>query len=298
MDLEQQIAIISKSVILGASLILVILVIASIILRDRFPKLKTVLFVSLATTLVVPTLFLAISTVYLNLKSESKGPVHWHAEIEFWACGSELELRDPTGFLSNKIGTSTYHEHDDKHIHLEGVVVEKRDASLGKFMQVVDGSLSSSGIDVPLNIDKSTWITQGDKRDGDPQGDMSLDELESQFVKQTLKGPVANLKNGKQCGDNPAELQTFVYSFDASKNTYSQRKIENAAEYIIRDESSLGPPADCIIFEFDTPKDATDKLCEQYGIKDEKRCTEFGVKQFSTDICNIKEVNKPGAANG
>ena len=295
MDLEQQIAGISKSIIVGASLLLVVLVIASIVLRDKVPKLKPALFMALTATLIAPTLFLAISTVYLNLKSESGGPVHWHAEIEFWACGTELELRDPTGFLSNKIGTSTYHEHDDKHIHLEGVVVRKsEDASLGKFMRVTGGSLSKVGMDVPLNETQSTWLTQGDKRDGDPQGDLSVEELENEFIKHTPEGPVADLRNGKQCGGQTAELQTFVYTFDKENNTYSQRKLENPAEYVIRDESSLGPPADCVIFEFDTPKDSTNKLCEQYGIKDIKRCTDFGVKEYSSELCNIKEVSAGG----
>lgn len=296
MDLEQQIAFLSKSVVAGAAVLLVILVIASILLRDRVPKLKSALFASLATVLVAPTIFLAVSTVYLNLKSESGGPVHWHAEIEFWACGTELELRDPTGFLSNKIGTSTYHEHNDKHIHLEGVVVRKsEDASLGKFMRVTDGSLSSTGMDVPLNEDKSTWIAQGDKRDGDPQGDLTTAELENEFITHTPKGPVAALKNNKSCGGQPAELQTFLFTFDKESNTYSQRKLEDPAKHVIRDESSLGPPSDCIVFDFDTPKDRTERLCEQYGVRDAKRCSEFGVKDPNPELCNIKEVTTGGS---
>lgn len=295
MDLEQQIAALSKNVILSASVLLVVLVILTVALRDRVPKLKPVLFTLLATTLIAPTLFLGISTVYLNLKSESGGPVHWHAEIEFWACGTELELRDPTGFLSNKIGTSTYHEHDDKHIHLEGVVVKKsEDASLGKFMRVTGGSLSNVGINVPLNVESATWTAQGDKRDGDVQGNLSAEEIESEFITNTTDGPVASLKNGKQCGGQPAELQVFVYTFNEKDNTYSQKKISNPAEYVIRDESSLGPPSDCVIFEFDTPKDQTDKLCEQYGIKDQVRCMDFGVKEYSSELCSAKEVPAGG----
>lgn len=295
MDLEQQIAGISKNIVIGAALLLIVLVIASVIFRDRFPKLKPLLFSALATTLIVPTLFFAISTIYLNLKSESGGPVHWHAEIEFWACNTELELRDPTGFLSNKIGTSTYHEHNDKHIHLEGVVVKKsEDASLGKFMRVTGGSLSTIGIDVPLNANSDLWKAQGDKLDGDPQGDLTIAQIESEFVAQTTEGPVAELRNSKQCDGQEAQLQTFVYSYNKETNTYSQRKITDPAEYVIRDESSLGPPSDCIVFDFDIPKERTDKLCEQYGIHDQKRCMEFGVKQYSEELCNAKEVPAGG----
>lgn len=296
MDLEQQIAALSKNIVGGAALLLVVLVIASVILRDRVPKLKPVLFSALAATLILPTLFFAISTIYLNLKSESGGPVHWHAEIEFWACGTELELRDPTGFLSNKIGTSTYHEHNDKHIHLEGVVVKKsEDASLGKFMRVTGGSLSTLGINVPLNADSALWTAQGDKLDGDPQGDLSSAQIENEFVFQTSEGPVAELKNGKQCYGQDAELQTFVYRYNKEDDTYSQYKITDPAAYVIQDESSLGPPADCIIFDFDTPKSRTDRLCEQYGIRDHIRCVDFGVKEYSTELCKAKEVAAKGA---
>jgi hypothetical protein len=290
-DLEHHIASLSRNVVIWAAIVLVVLVLLSILLRDRVPKLKPWLFGAIASTLILPTIFLIVSTVYLNVKSESGGPVHWHAEIEFWACDTELELRDPSKFLSNKIGSNTYHEHDDKHIHLEGVVVRKSvDASLGKFMRVVGGSLSQTGIDVPLNEDAATWVAQGDKRDGDPQGNLSKEQIETEFITHSVEGPVASLKNGKQCGGQPAELQTFVYTYNKEDDTYSQRKLDDPAAYVIRDESSLGPPSDCIIFEFDVKKDRTERLCEQYGIRDTKRCEAFGVKKRTAELCNIREV--------
>ncbi len=294
-DLEQQIASLSINVVTGAAILLVLLVIATVLLRDRVPKLKPYLFGMLAATLILPTLFFAGSTIYLNVKSDSKGPVHWHAEVEFWACDSELELRNPSAFLSNKIGTSTYHEHDDKHIHLEGVVVRKaEDASLGKFMRVTGGSLSSNAIDVPLNENSATWLTQGEKLDGDPAGSLSINQLENSFIKHTQSGPVAHLANGSQCGTQTAQLQTFVYTFNKDKNTYTQKKIAKPEDYTISEESSLGPPADCVIFDFDTPKDRTDKLCEQYGIRDKNRCQKFGVKEPTSDLCSIEEVDASG----
>lgn len=297
-DLEHHIASISRNVVIIASLILIALVLLSVFLKDRVPKLKPWLFGALTATLVIPTFFLIGSTIYLNVRSESGGPVHWHAEIEFWACGTELELRDPTGFLSNKIGTNTYHEHDDKHIHLEGVVVRKSvDASLGKFMQVTGGSLTDRSIGVPLNEDSSTWITKGDKRDGDPQGSMTAEQL-SQFVHQAPDGPVARLDGSVTCSDQSqdqeAKLQVFVYRYNKEDDTYSQTKINDPAGYVIRDESALGPPADCIIFEYAAEKDRTDKLCEQYGIRDARRCEDFGVKQKTDDLCYAKEVDVSG----
>lgn len=301
-DLEQSISRLSIKVVIIAAIILAILVLLSILIKDRVPKSKKWLFGGLAATLALPTLFLIVSTVYLNLKADSGGPVHWHAEVEFWACGAELELRDPVGLLSNKVGTSTYHEHNDKHIHLEGVVVRRDyDASLGKFMTVTGGYLNETGLGVPLNQDEATWFSSGNQMDGDEQltDNFTLATADKNRITYAKDGPVLNLKNGENCGDNqqPAEVQTFVYNYNEENDTYSQRKLESSAEaakYVIRDESALGPPADCIIFEFDTPRDRTDKLCEQYGVVDSERCESFGVKKYSSDLCKARQVTPDG----
>lgn len=291
-DLELQIASQSKQIIVVAACLLVLLVITSIALRDRVPKLKPWLFGMLSLTLVVPTLYMMMSTVYVNLKSESGGPVHWHAEVEFWACGSELELRDPSGLLSNKVGTSTYHEHNDKHIHLEGVVMNKDyDASLGKFLRVTGGYLSGGSLGVPLNEDESSWLVAGENLDGDTQGQMSSAQL-SDFIVHGQTGPVAEFSSSKSCGEKPAQLQVFAYKFNKADKTYSQTKLKDPENYVISEESSLGPPADCLIVEFDTSKDRTDKLCEQYGLRDISRCEEFGVKADHKSVCDIREVSE------
>jgi hypothetical protein len=294
-DLEHQINSMSINVVLIASLILIGATIIAALLKDHYPKLKLPLFVLMAATLIISTSFLLGSTVYLNVKSESKGPVHWHSDIEFWACGAELELRNPTGKLSNKIGTATYHEHNDKRIHLEGVVVKKaEDASLGKFMRVTGGDISDDRIQIPINEDPGEWFASedSDKLDGDRQPPADPGNY-SQFVKMTEKGPVMELADGQRCGEQAAELQVFVYSFNKGENTYTQAKLADPAEYVLRDESVV-PPADCVIVEFDQPKDVTDKLCRQYGVRDELRCTEFGVKQYNPELCNIRQVFEAG----
>lgn len=295
-DLEQQINQLGLRTVLIASLILIGCTIIATLLKDHYPKLKLPLFLTMAGTLVVSTLLLLGSTVYLNTKAESNGPVHWHADIEFWACGTELELRNPVGALSNKIGTATYHEHNDKRIHLEGVVVKKaEDASLGKFMRVIGGEISDSALIVPLDKDQDRWFADKPERiDGDAHHpeNHSLALGGGQWVKEVKDGSVVTYLNGRQCsgGDEaPAEVQVFVYSYDDSAKTYSQRKLERPAEYIMRDESVV-PPGDCVIVEYDVPKDRTNKLCRQYGLRDEKRCVEFGVKEFSPDLCNAREV--------
>jgi hypothetical protein len=292
-DLEHQITNLAVRTVFIAALIIITATIAALINKNKITWLKLPLFIAIAGSMAGATIILLASTVYLNVKSESGGPVHWHADIEFWVCGTELELRDPIGFLSNKIGTTTYHEHNDKRIHLEGVVVRKNwDASLGKFMAVVGGNIQSDGFALPINEDETTWFVQGDDMDGDRQGSMTADELRP-FVKKGTDGlPVAEFTNGQTCNNNNAEVQVFVYTWNKDDNTYFQRKIEKPEDFVIRDESMV-PPGDCIIVEFDVPKFRTDKLCEQYGLRDEKRCTEFGVKAYNPELCNAREIVNP-----
>ncbi len=294
-DLEQQIIQLATRTVLTAAVALVILIVIASVMKNKLPKLKLPLFILIALTMVGSTAILLGSTIYLNTKSESGGPVHWHADIEFWSCGAELDLRNPTGFLSNKIGTATYHEHNDKRIHLEGVVVHKsKDASLGKFMEVTGGYIDRSSIAIPLTADQNKWFAGEDQIDGDKQRpeNFSLATGANQWIKNDDKGPVLVLQNGRYCsgGDEvPAEVQVFVYKFDESAKTYAQQKIDEPAKYVIRDKSTV-PPADCIIVEYDVPKSRTDKLCQQYGVRDEKRCTEFGVKSHNPELCNVREV--------
>jgi hypothetical protein len=70
---------------------------------------------------------------------------------------------------------------------------------------------------------------------------------------------------------------------------YTQSKLEDPERYIMRDESVV-PPGDCIIVEFDVSKSSTDRLCQQYGVRDADRCTQFGVSEFNPDLCNIKQL--------
>lgn len=295
-DLEQQINRLSIRTVVVATLILIVVTVLAATLKHRSQTAKILLFSVMAGTMVLSTVVLFGSTIYLNTVSESKGPVHWHADIEFWACGTELELRDPTGFLSNKIGTATYHEHDDKRIHLEGVVVHKsEDASLEKFMRVTGGYITSDTIGIPLNKDKAQWLAQeeNDKLDGDIQPSTDPEQFAA-YATDTEAGAILELDSGATCGDVAAELQTFVYTFDEVTDTYSQRKLDNPSEYILRDESTV-PPGDCVIVEFDLPKERTDKLCLQYGVRDQSRCVDFGVSSYNPELCNIREVTQGGS---
>ena len=177
----------------------------------------------------LPTLYMIVSTVYLNTISSSKGPVHWHADIEIWSCGKELELQDPEGSFSNKIGTATLHEHNDKRIHLEGVVVEPHDASLGKFFRVIGGEITPTSITVPTNT-----------------------------------GP-AVLTNGTMCPNGEqGTVQAFLFRTD-DDGYYTQTKLADPQDHIIAPYSTV-PEGDCIIVEFGASKARTDRLCQSYEV--------------------------------
>lgn len=202
----------------------------SLLLKHQTSSVKKILFAAIVAVTILPTLFFAGSTIYLNSISSSKGPVHWHADVEIWACGQEVNLKDPKGF-SNKIGTATLHEHNDKRVHLEGVVVKPLDASLGKFFHVIGGKLEEDVLHVPTN-------------DG-----------------------VMLLSSGISCGDGQTrELQFFVYKTDGEY--YTQEKLADPASYVISDESNV-PPGDCVIVELDVPKERTDRKCKSYTVAEE-----------------------------
>ena len=280
-----------RAVGIASLLLVVLLAVAAFVVKNKKHKnLKLPLFVAITSVIVLPSLLLVGSTIYINAISESKGPVHWHTDIEFWVCGQEVELRDPYAFLSNKIGTSTYHEHDDKRIHLEGVVIEKEfDASLEKLMQVTEGAITDDQIIIATDPQLFENDVDGDVPRGDEQVVRDL------VVNDGDGKPVIQARNGDSCGDaGPGEVQAFLMRYnDDGSDTYTQIKLEEPKRYLMRDESIV-PPGDCLIVEFDVAKNSTDRLCQQYGVRDQDRCTEFGVSEFNPDLCNLRQLETIG----
>lgn len=288
-DIEGTINSFSIRVVLIASLVLILLLVISsrVVTKKKYHKFKKPLFIMIVLTIALPSLLMTGSTIYLNSISDSKGPVHWHTDIEFWVCGEEIELRDPYAFLSNKVGTSTYHEHNDKRIHLEGVVVDKEhDASLGKFMEVTGGSVTADTLVIPTEPNPFEDDVDGDKPAGTNQ------ELVRSFLGTDAEGrSTLTMQNGRGCSPTGGygEIQAFLLSYNKSNDTYTQTKLPVPAAYVMRDESTV-PPGDCLIVEYDMVKSRTDKLCQQYGVRDANRCVEFGVHSYNPDLCNIREA--------
>ena len=108
---------------------------------------KRAVYIALVAVVFIVTAYLVVTTLHLNIISLTKGPVHWHADFEIWVCDKEIKLVEPKG-LSNKQGTDLMHAHNDNRIHVEGVILDKKQASLGAFFYAVGGSLTNDGLKV------------------------------------------------------------------------------------------------------------------------------------------------------
>ncbi len=232
--------------------------------KEKSEGLKLFLFWGMVIPIIFTTLYLAGATVIINQQSVTGGPVHWHADYEIYVCGEsikdenlpqsddhtssfeffpaaqahegeaqeKLDLVDPTGF-SNRVGTSDFHEHGDGRIHVEGVVENLEDVSLGNFFKAIGGQLTQTLMRLPTN-----------------HGEVIV-------------------QNGMNCPDGkPGAWQGFVYK--TKGEIVTQEKLENFAEYVLSPYSQV-PPGDCIILEFGSEsKNRTDKICPFYQIAIEK----------------------------
>ncbi len=115
---------------------------------------------------VIASFYLAGSTTYENIHSQTKGPVHWHADYQVWACGERLDLVNPR-FPKNKIGSPLLHEHNDDRIHIEGTVDQFSTISFSSYFSIIGGSLTSSKLSYPTEKDGLKTFTNGDSCGGE-----------------------------------------------------------------------------------------------------------------------------------
>ena len=154
------------NILFAASLISGLAIFYAIFVKNSSERIKKLVYLFIAVPIAASTLYLMGATVYQNLVSVSGGPVHWHADYEVWACGEKFEQADPTG-LSNFVGTSLIHEHNDNRIHVEGVLLKKEQASLRSFFVAVGGDFDGDSLTFPTNKGIYTW-NNGDKCNGLP----------------------------------------------------------------------------------------------------------------------------------
>ncbi len=155
-------------VLIAAGIVFAIGVIVAVIINHKKMKdiFRKILFLLIAIPVVVASIYLAGSTIYLNHASESKGPVHWHADYEILACGEKIELVKPTG-LTNRVGDPTIHEHGDNRMHIEGVLLKLEQASLHNYFESIDGEFDGHTLGLPTEHGYMKW-SNGELCNGKP----------------------------------------------------------------------------------------------------------------------------------
>lgn len=146
--------------------ILVLSAFVIVVKKEKWEKYGKLLFILFAVPTLLTTFYLAGHTVYKNQISETKGPVHWHADYDIYVCGDRLDLVDPTGFL-NKVGTPLFHEHDDHRIHVEGSVNRVEDVNVGAYFNVIGGEITNNSLKYPEN-NRVVEVENGDLCNGEP----------------------------------------------------------------------------------------------------------------------------------
>lgn len=165
----------SVSVIEWAFAAVLILIIVSIFKGESMtPFGKKIFFVAMVALIAFSTLYLSGETVYRNLISQSGGPIHWHADYEIWVCGEKIELMHSEG-LTDKVGSELMHNHNDSRIHIEGTIVDLKDATVGKFFEAIGDKFTNDEI----------MITSSD-------------------------GTIIDKHNGDLCNGKPGSLKFFV----------------------------------------------------------------------------------------
>jgi len=136
-----------NQIILFSGIIVLLSISYALLMRKELTEShKKALYIIVAISAIIGTIYLSGATVYLNQKSWSGGPVHWHADFEIWVCGEQIDVVDPTGFR-NLVGEETMHEHGDNRIHIEGVIFDKEDATLAEFFEALGGRFEAGATD-------------------------------------------------------------------------------------------------------------------------------------------------------
>ena len=86
--------------------------------------------------------------------------------------------------------------------------------------------------------------------------------LDDEALRVFTNDGIVEMKNGNMCDGQEGVLQVFVWS---TKDTIATQKKLTSFDYVIS-PYALVPPGDCIIFEFDTPRERTQYVCEQYSV--------------------------------
>lgn len=122
-------------------------------------RLKNILITLMLILLIVPFIWWQKQPPKIPLNQE----VHAHAYIDIFVCGKQVDLPRATGAGKQHgkgfVGIPLLHTHDDNVVHIEGIVRNREQVSLGAFFDAIK---------VPFNSEKVFNTANGDMCDGKP----------------------------------------------------------------------------------------------------------------------------------
>ncbi len=155
---------------------------AALFFKDRVSdRGQRIMMGAILLIVLVPTLYAAGAWIHAMATSWSGGEVHYHADYEVVVQDEngayhQLDLIDPEEFcqqsqhestymcrLNDRVGTTEYHEHNDRRIHLEGTFKQREDATLAAFFATFGGELSNDRLVYPTNEEDWTVSDDGER---------------------------------------------------------------------------------------------------------------------------------------
>ncbi|MEK6862001.1 MAG: hypothetical protein AABY07_08610 [Nanoarchaeota archaeon] len=81
-----------------------------------------------------------------KVESYTKGPVHWHAELNVYICGKKVGVPEELPQGQHHLGLPLLHTHADGLIHIEGQIWKKEDITLGAYMDAINVPFANNTI--------------------------------------------------------------------------------------------------------------------------------------------------------
>ncbi len=272
-----------------------VMVVATVYMALHKHYAKAYMLYGIITLSVVIFFAIGLSASLLQTQADSFGRQHRQIGLEFWVCGTEIQPALSNGLFSSTLGDKQFYLDEQKQLQRSGFVMDELpDASLGKFFSTAGGAIQSDSLILPIMSNESDWLMPDNKRDGDLQGNLPTEFLE-RYVNAGRRQTTLELSSGQRCHDgSTAELQVFAFRISDDGATYYQEKLSAPDDYVI--PISQGDVSDCVIIEYASSKERTNKLCEHIGLRDSRRCSEFRSEDIGTDDCYLTETRPSGEA--
>lgn len=199
--------------------IAVLTVLVVVIDKSKWEKQGKLVFALFAIPILLSTFYMAGNTIYKNQLSETKGPVHWHADYDIYICGTQdenrLDLIDPTGFR-NKVGSPLFHEHDDHRIHVEGTVKSVEDVNVGAYFKVIGGDISANSLTYNDQNRGIQTYSNGDLCDNGEPAELGF------YVNGEKLDDISNYMYYPHASVPPGDCVIILFDSNLPENLYSE----------------------------------------------------------------------------